>query len=317
MGALPPGDAGDLPRRRRSAPRRSCRASGRGDQPQQFVGLQRAVVAGLTAGDERLPDLGLRRRRLLRAARRRRRELFVRWAQLGAVSPIMEVGGVGPERDAWVLGPDGDDGAPRRGRPPLRALPVPLRAAPGPPARAAPARLRTTRSDPRVVGRRTTSCSSGPTCSRRPSAGPATTPTVYLPPGSWVDLYTGPTVGRRPRRSPARRRLSQFPFYARAGAVVPVQPAHADRLLVGRRRAHPPGPRRLPRHERRRRSTSRGQPHDVQLFVPAARRPGASRSAARPCPGPGTPGRSPAPSSACTGPASRAQSPSRRHRMSR
>ena len=40
-----------------------------GDQPQEYVGLQRAIVAGPDRGDERLPDLGLRHRRL----RRRRR----------------------------------------------------------------------------------------------------------------------------------------------------------------------------------------------------------------------------------------------------
>ena len=54
---------------RRSARRRSCRASGPATSPQEFVGLQRAIVAGADGGDERLPDLGLGRRRL----RRRRR----------------------------------------------------------------------------------------------------------------------------------------------------------------------------------------------------------------------------------------------------
>ena len=46
-----------------------------GDQPQEFVGLQRAIVVGADGGDERLPDLGLGRRRLRRPAVRRRRAL--------------------------------------------------------------------------------------------------------------------------------------------------------------------------------------------------------------------------------------------------
>ena len=120
-------------------------------------------------------------------------ELFVRWAQLGAVSPVMEVGGIGGERDAVDARAGRDERPARGGRAPLRALPVPLRAARSAPAGAPPARLRLSRTT-RPRGGRTTSCSSAPTCSRRRSTGPGTTPSVYLPPGSWVDLYTGAIV---------------------------------------------------------------------------------------------------------------------------
>ena len=50
-------------------------------------GCSAAIVAAQTAGDERLPDLGLRRRRLP-PGRPLTAEVFARWAQLGAVSPV-------------------------------------------------------------------------------------------------------------------------------------------------------------------------------------------------------------------------------------
>jgi hypothetical protein len=54
-----------------------------------------------------------------------------------------------------------------------------------------------------------------------PVTGPGTTPSVYLPPGEWVDLYSGTmVVGGGPtftRPTP----LDQFPLYARAGTVIP------------------------------------------------------------------------------------------------
>ena len=113
-------------------------------------------------------------------------------------------------RRPWTLGAGGD-GRRSRGRdPPLRALPVPLRPPAAPPARPAAARLRLS-GRPEVVGARPTSSSSAPTCSPRRSTGAGTTPSVYLPPGSWVDLYTGTIVtgaGRRSRgrpRSPSSR----------------------------------------------------------------------------------------------------------------
>ena len=87
-------------------------------------------------------------------------EVFARWAQLGAVSPVMEVGGAGPNATPWVLGPTAMRVLRDVGRPPLRALPVLLRPAPARRARAAAARLRLS-GRPGVLARR-------PRAARRP-----------------------------------------------------------------------------------------------------------------------------------------------------
>ena len=88
------------------------------------VGSQ-SVVPGLWAGDQPQEFVRPAARRRRRRTRRRSAasrpgaptsaataappeddtELFVRWAQLGAISPLMEVGGVGPNSTPWMLGP--------------------------------------------------------------------------------------------------------------------------------------------------------------------------------------------------------------------
>ena len=91
----------------------------------------------------------------------------------------------------------------------------------------------------------------GPDLLASPVTGPGTTPTVYLPPGP-VDrpVQRGGGPGRD-ARSRARRRCAQFPLYARAGAVIPFNLRTASALVVGRRRADPSRPRRLPGDQRR------------------------------------------------------------------
>ena len=130
-------------------------------------------------------------------------DVFARWAQLGAVSPVMEVGGIGPNATPWVLGGAAMrvlrdsavlhyelfpyfDGLLRRGEPVLRPL-----------AYAYPDDPEAWRADLELLV--------GPDLLAAPVAGPGTTPSVYLPKGTWVDLHTGATV-RAARRSPARRR---------------------------------------------------------------------------------------------------------------
>src|SRR5262249_14059637 len=80
-----------------------------GDQPQEYIGLQRAIVSGQTAAMSGFPtwgsDVGGYATPPVDDA-----ELFVRWAQLGAVSPVMEVGGSGPNATPWTLGQQAMDG---------------------------------------------------------------------------------------------------------------------------------------------------------------------------------------------------------------
>src|SRR5262249_44411208 len=145
-------------------------------------------------------------------------ELFVRWAQLGAISPVMEVGGSGPNATPWVLGQPAMDGLREAAvlhyelfpylygllqarEPVLRPLGF------GFPKAAA------SWSASNVM-------LAGPDLLAAPVTGPGSTPFVYLPVGRWVDLYTGATVaGSRSFNRPTP--LDQFPLYARAGSVIP------------------------------------------------------------------------------------------------
>ena len=101
----------------------------------------------------------------------------------------------------------------------------------------------------------------GPDLLAAPVAGPGTAPSVYLPKGSWVDLFSGKTVEGRPELH-ARDAADRVPALRTRRRGHPVQPAHADGLVVGRERADAPGTRRLPRDERR----------DARAARPAGRR---------------------------------------------
>ncbi len=241
-----------------------------GDQPQQFVGLQRAVVAGLTAGVSGFPtwgsDVGG-----YSAPPGVDTELFVRWAQLGAVSPIMEVGGVGLNSTPWLLGPDAMTGLRDAAVlhyelfPYLYGLLQAHQLVLRPLAWDYPQDQRSWGSNYELMV--------GPDLLAAPVVGPGETPTVYLPPGSWVDLYTGSTIkgGAAPftRATP----LSQFPFYARAGAVVPFNLRAQTRSWWGTDELTHPGRAGFLATNGATLDLS-GQPHDVQLFVPAGAPPG-------------------------------------------
>ena len=196
-------------------------------------------------------------------------EVFARWAQLGAVSPIMEVGGAGPNSTPWVLGPDAMEALRaaavlhyelfpafyallRRGEPVLRPLGYSFPA--DAQAWANPFEFTV-----------------GPDLLAAPVTGGGTTPHVYLPAGGWIDLYTAQTV-TGPSGFTRKTPLDQLPLYLRAGAVVPFNLRTATGSWWGLDELTHPGRAgflvadgaTLALH---------GQPHDVQLFVPAAARP--------------------------------------------
>ena len=230
---------------------------------------------GPGSGDERLPDLGLGRRRL--PSSKLTAEVFARWAQLGAVSPVMEVGGIGANATPWVLGPTAmrvlRDGAVlhyelfpyfygllRRGEPVLRPL-----------AYGYPDDPEAWRADLELLV--------GPDLLAAPVSGPGTTPSVYLPKGTWVDLYTGATVsgGRVFTRSTP---LTAFPLYARAGAVIPFNLRTKNSWWGVNEQTHPGRAGFLATNGSR--LDLRGQPRDVQIFVPAPARPGRVTIGGRP-----------------------------------
>ena len=191
-----------------------------GDLPGTWDGLAAAVRSAQTAGlvgfstwgsdigGYESPDLAS--------------DVFVRWAQLGAISPVFEVGGTGANARPWELGQAAMDGlrtaavlhqelfpdlyqlargASRTGLPVLR--PLGLRY-PGD-ARAWSA------SEELLVG---------PDLLAAPVAGQGTTPSVYLPAGVWNDLATGARVAG-PAAFTRQTPLDELPLYLRSGAAIP------------------------------------------------------------------------------------------------
>ena len=297
----------DLPAPRRSARSASCRASGRGDQPGSSVGLQRAIVAASDRGDERLPDVGLRHRRL-RAPRHVDTELFVRWAQFGAVSP--GDGGRRPWRlDPVDARPGGDGRPPRRAAvlhyelfPYLYGLIAPHQPVLRPLGFGFPGRRA-------GVGLPNFELLVGPDLLAAPVTDPGVTPS-RLPAAR---LLGRPLHGERPwrRRSFTRQTAAdQFPLYARLGAVMPFNLRTATGSWWGDERAHASGPGRLPRDERGEARPHRAAPRR------AAVRSGSARPSRVTLGGQGgrleleCRARFPGSSSACTGRPFRERSPS-------
>ena len=240
-----------------------------GDQDEQWDGLQDAIIDGVTAAMSGFPtwgsDIGG-----YEAPPGVTADVFERWAQLGAVSPVFEVGGIGANATPWKLGPVAMgvlkdsailhyelfpylDGILKRHDPVLRPLgygfpddqhswSVPYEMLVGPDLLAAP-----------VIGQ-------------------GVTPSVYLPPGTWVDLYDGASVeGGGPgftRQTP----MTQFPLYVRHGAVIPFNLRTRNGSWWGVNELTHPGRAGFL-------ATNgalldlKGQPRDVQLFVPLGSKP--------------------------------------------
>ena len=185
----------------------------------------------------------------------------------------MEVGGDGPNSTPWTLGADGDGRAAGGGRSSTTSS---SRTSTGCSQRTSPCSGRSGTAIPTT--RRSWSANYeflvGPDLLAAPVTGPGTTPSVYLPPGSWVDLYTGATVqGRRAvvHAADAARRSSRS---TRApGAVVPfnLRTATGSWWGVDELDASRAAPGFLATNGAQLDLT--GQPHDVQIFVPPPRRP--------------------------------------------
>src|SRR5262249_34168342 len=111
----------------------------------------------------------------------------------------------------------------------------------------------------------------GPSLLAAPVTGPGTTPHVYLPGGSWVDLSTGVEV-EGPTDFTRVTPLTQLPLYVRAGAVVPFDLRTARDSWWGVDELSHPGRAGFLATDGAQLDL-RGQPRDVQLFVPTRLRP--------------------------------------------
>src|SRR5262249_21971744 len=121
----------------------------------------------------------------------------------------------------------------------------------------------------------------GPDLLAAPVTGAGTTPSVYLPAGSWVDLATGQTVNGAQTFTRATP-YDVLPLYARAGAVVPFNLRTAEAWWGVDELTH--AARAGSRAADGARPDLRAQPRDVQLWLPAPSRPAGVTLGGKPVP---------------------------------
>lgn len=197
-----------------------------GDQSGTFSGLQQAIHDGLSAGVAGYPTWGSDTGGYGATVSA---EVFVRWAQFSAVSPIFEVGGTGENGTFWNYGTPTVDAfrdaavlhyelypylyelaraAHATGVPILRSLAFEY---PNDPAA-------WTQDLEVLVGH---DLLAAPVTSAAPAGAHGTVHApVYLPAGSWVDLATG-TVDLGAASFMRTTPLSELPLFLRAGAAIP------------------------------------------------------------------------------------------------
>ena len=240
-----------------------------GDQDEQWDGLRAAIIDGETISMSGFPtwgsDVGG-----YEAPPSVTPAVFERWAQLGAVSPVFEVGGIGANATPWTLGPEAMqglkasailhyelfpyfDGLLQRHQPVLRPLGYGF-------------------PDDAQSWSTPYEFLVGPDLLAAPVIGPGVTPNVYLPPGTWVDLYHGgPVLGGSASMRPTP--MTEFPLYVRLGAVVPFDLRTATGSWWGvNELTHPGRAGFLTTNDALIDLT--GLPHDVQLFVSTGTKPG-------------------------------------------
>jgi alpha-D-xyloside xylohydrolase len=155
-------------------------------------------------------------------------ELYIRWAQVGCLSPLTRFHGLSP-REPWRFGPKAEEVVRSFAELRYRLLPYLLSAA-GEASRWGLPVMRSVafeRSDDPCLWRVEHEYLLGrdllvvAVLSESPE--PVETP-VVLPPGEWTDFWTGERF-EGPRRMVVSAPLERIPLYVRAGAVVPMGPA--------------------------------------------------------------------------------------------
>ena len=179
-----------------------------GDEPGTYGGMITALRAGLTASVSGVPVWGSDIGGYANATPDLTPELFTRWAQFAAVTPIFEVGGLGTSAHFWDFGKPTTDAFRAASILHYELVPTFLDLS----RAASTGGLPITRPLGFTYPTDGAAWSSeleftvGPSLLAAPVTGPGTTPRVYLPRGPWIDLYTGQVLLRAARRSRARRR---------------------------------------------------------------------------------------------------------------
>lgn len=193
-----------------------------GDEPGTYGGMITALRAGLTASVSGFPVWGSDIGGYANATPNLTRELFTRWAQFAAVTPIFEVGGLGTSSHFWDFGRPTTNAF--RAASILHYELVPLfldlsRAATkdGVPITRP---LGFTYPTDEAAWSSELEFTVGSSLLAAPVTGPGTTPRVYLPRGPWVDLHSGEVYagGQAFTRTTP---LSEFPLYLHGGSAIP------------------------------------------------------------------------------------------------
>jgi alpha-D-xyloside xylohydrolase len=149
-------------------------------------------------------------------------DVFVRWSQLGAISPIFEVGGDGPNATPWVLGDKAMRGLRKDAILHYELFPYLYQLARGasatgvsilrPLALQYPTDERAWSAEYELLV--------GSDLLAAPLTVPGTSANVYLPKGKWIDVHTGARlIGPLSLRRPTP--LDELPLYLAEGAAIP------------------------------------------------------------------------------------------------
>ena len=191
-----------------------------GDLPGDWNGIENAIRSAQTAGlvgySTWGSDVGGYFSPSLKA------DVFVRWSQLGAVSPVFEVGGDGLNATPWLLGDKAMAGLQKAAVLHYELFPYHYQlareaSATGisilrPLALHYPGDERSWAAEYELLV--------GADLLAAPLTVPGTNARVYLPPGDWVDLGTGATL-TGPISLTRPTPLDELPLYLRAGAAIP------------------------------------------------------------------------------------------------
>jgi alpha-D-xyloside xylohydrolase len=193
-----------------------------GDEPGTYGGLITALRAGLTASVSGVPVWGSDIGGYANATGDLTPELFARWAQFGAVTPIFEVGGLGMSAHFWDFGKATTDAFRAASILHYELVPMFLDLSRAATAGGLPITRPLGFTYPADGAAWSTELefTVGPSLLAAPVTGPGDTPRVYLPRGPWVDLYNGQVhAGGEAFTRPTP--LTEMPLYLHGGSAIP------------------------------------------------------------------------------------------------
>jgi alpha-D-xyloside xylohydrolase len=193
-----------------------------GDEPGTYGGMITALRAGLTASVSGVPVWGSDIGGYANATRDLTPELFTRWAQFAAVTPVFEVGGLGTSAHFWDFGRPTTNAFRDASNLHYALVPTFLDLSRAATTTGMPITrpLGFTYPNDNAAWRTELEFTVGPSLLAAPVTGPGTTPRVYLPKGPWIDLYGGQVyAGGEAFTRPTP--VSEFPLYLHGASAIP------------------------------------------------------------------------------------------------